>query len=393
MPATVPLSVGHSLHRSIAVAIAAHASVILALQWGHTPALAVTTPPTPESAKQEKAPIAPQEPAPFAVEFVTLPEIARPSQPTQARTQRRAADLLQERGAAPKLIPSEAPTPSPYAQQLTRETPSPSGLLQPDKQPSAPASGSGFSLGMRRSQVPDFDGRQGSLLDDAIASAGPAPTAAPGPRTDLIRTEARIGLDSQSTRVTRWQEGPDGSFEAVGEPFAARIDSDGSIHFKDHDNFKTNMPSVNGVPIPIFTEARFDLTDAAMAAFGDVLYPYRKLKAMDQTREHRAAMSVRARGESLQAALTRFDRDLKKVWRNTSLPAADRRAIIFALWDECAEKGPEEVVETAASIRAIIVSFVVRELPQQSADAFGANELSKLNADRQSTLRFTPYDK
>jgi hypothetical protein len=262
-------------------------------------------------------------------------------------------------------------------------------LLGPEKSPRSSDGSGGFSLRMRQDSAPGHGGRQGSLLDDAIASV-PLPAWERPVRGDLIQTEARIGLDSRSTQDTRWRDSGGGTKSSVGEPFTAHIASDGRISFQDRDPIDAHVVRWGKIPMPMVA-GKFDVTDAAMAAFGEVLYPYRKLKAMDQTREYRAAMAVRARGESLQSALLRFDRKLKKLWRNSALPAKERRAILFALWDECAEQGPEDVLETAASIRAILVAFVARELPADGSQAFSSAELARLNAERQSSQEFAPY--
>jgi hypothetical protein len=128
-----------------------------------------------------------------------------------------------------------------------------------------------------------------------------------------------------------------------------------------------------------------------MMGFGEVLYPYRKLKLMEETREERAAMALAARAEALEAALRGFEGQLQRIWNDPTHSAAERRAILFALWDECAESGPDEIVSTARSIRAIILSFVRRELPRGSALAYGDDELSALNAVRSSRALFAPY--
>ena len=241
-----------------------------------------------------------------------------------------------------------------------------------------------------RTDPTGLSGRTGSLLDEVIGSI-PMPSEKGQSRSDLIATEARIGLDSQATRTTQWRDSGGGSMTSVGEPFTANIASDGTIRFRDHDNVKAKVVRWGGIPMPMIAGG-FDATDAAMAAFGEVLYPFRKLKAMDQTRDYRASMALRARGKSLKSALRRFRLDLKKIWGDSELQVEERRAIIFALWDECAEEGPEEVVKTAASIRASVVRFVTRELPAESAHAFTSEELKTLNAQRQSTKLFAPYD-
>ena len=234
-----------------------------------------------------------------------------------------------------------------------------------------------------------LDARRGSLLDDAIAAATVPPTRS-GPRTDLLRLPERIGLDSPVGRTTQWRHTGEGGLRSVGEPFTARITSDGRIHFEDRAPVAARLLRWHGIPMPMIV-GEFDLTDAAMAAFGEVLYPYRKLRAMDQTRDFRAAMAVRARGESLHSALNRFDDDLAKLWRNRSRSAKEKRALLFALWDECAEEGSDDVIKTATAIRSMIMRFIERKLPRSSKRSYSKAELRTLNTLRQSTLEFSPF--
>ena len=351
--------VSRPLSTSIAVAIVAHASLLLVGRW---------TPPT----TQLRPPPTPVLSEPTEVEFVVLPS-QQPTAPSEDPGTRLAtAEPARQHHREHKIAPrSDAPLVPSITEEAVGETQAQGGE-------------GGGSLRMRspagKGQQPDFyDSRQGSLLDDAVAAAA-APLEATLPGLAQIPTEARIGLDTPSTRITQWRDNKDGSKSSVGEPFTARIASDGRIDLRDHDNLK-----IHGL------SGSFDLTDAALAAFGDVLYPYRKLKAMDQTREARAAMGVRARRQSLQSALMRFRRDLDRIWGNTQISAKQRRAILFALWDECAEAGPEEVLKTATAIRKIVIDFVRHKLPQGSPRAFTTSEIDTLNAQRSSKQPFRPY--
>lgn len=97
------------------------------------------------------------------------------------------------------------------------------------------------------------------------------------------------------------------------------------------------------------------------------------------------------------AALARLGDELKAVWSDPSLTPAERRARVFARWDECDEpsgsESPDDATRTkaAANARFAIEAFVRRVAPPGSTHAFTTAELTKLNASRRSVARFDPY--
>jgi hypothetical protein len=135
----------------------------------------------------------------------------------------------------------------------------------------------------------------------------------------------------------------------------------------------------------------FDLTDPVMRALGMQPYEARRRKLMDRTRAQRMEMASSARARRLRQSLRHTHRDLAALWARNALPPARRRALIFQLWDECAERGPGEVVATSRAVRATIETFVRKRLPAGSPDAFTAAELERLNARRSSSAAFSPY--
>jgi hypothetical protein len=82
---------------------------------------------------------------------------------------------------------------------------------------------------------------------------------------------------------------------------------------------------------------------------------------------------------------------LDAVWAEARWPAAQRRRVIFELWDECSEDGAEELVRASQAVRATIEAFVRKRLPRGSADAFTDDELDAINAGRGDRPRFRPY--
>ena len=165
-----------------------------------------------------------------------------------------------------------------------------------------------------------------------------------------------------------------------GEPYHAQILSDGTIKFRDRSNV-----DVNGLT------GRFDITDAVMASLGEVLYPYRKLKLMDESREMRANMALSSKAFNLRQALANYKKHLHRIWNQSEMSARERRRALFLLWDECAEIGSPEVLSSARSIRAMTVAFIRKYAPRDSPSGYTAGELEALNRHRRSKPKFSPY--
>jgi hypothetical protein len=136
----------------------------------------------------------------------------------------------------------------------------------------------------------------------------------------------------------------------------------------------------------------FDMTDWAMRESGQDPYYYRKHAYLERTREERAGIAKTEERENLRDSLAWLSDFVRRIWEYDAWSAEKRRRVLFDLWDECAERGSKAVVDTADSARATIIAFIRRELPEGADDAYTADELRDLNANRTSRLRFTPYD-
>jgi hypothetical protein len=80
---------------------------------------------------------------------------------------------------------------------------------------------------------------------------------------------------------------------------------------------------------------------------------------------------------------------LEALWSERARPAAERRRLLFALWDEC-DEGSDPAAPASAA-RAVVLAFIARTLPAGSPDAYAPAELAALNQIRQSQARFEPY--
>ncbi|MBI5480914.1 MAG: hypothetical protein HY906_18795 [Deltaproteobacteria bacterium] len=156
--------------------------------------------------------------------------------------------------------------------------------------------------------------------------------------------------------------------------FTARIGRDGSVTFDDRGaGFDARQVALV-----------FDVNDMIMRARGEDPYSYEKRKFLAATWDLRMRMRVVADAARLRTALHRLPEHLEAVWRDPRRSAADRRRMLYLLWEECDDRAPG-----GAQARATIEGFVRHRLPPGSADAYTAAELAALNADR--TPAFAPY--
>lgn len=353
---------------ALACALAAHA--LVASVWPEAPVRESVPPQADEEVVQP-------EPVPIEVEVVLLPPSALPAeQPERVPRAAKLAVRTSERSEPATRRGERQPT-GPASQSPDRAG---------DAVRSPGAKSPGESLRMRGSSPRvDLDPRAGSGLQAAIdgaASSAPAGTT----RNDLLG-----GSSAPAAERSPWRDSGNGTMRATGEPFKASIAADGTIRFQDRPNVQFDgIGTMPGTFIPALS-GRFDVTDAVMASLGEVLYPYRKLKLMDQSREMRAGMAVRAKGQALEVSLAGYPRRLHTLWRDSQYTLAQRKQLLFALWDECAESGDDNVMATARSIRASTLAFIRKVLPAGAPGAYTETELAELNARRQSAAAFEPY--
>ncbi len=224
------------------------------------------------------------------------------------------------------------------------------------------------------SGIPGATPPPGLVLDgpvDIPSVPGPHPGAAGNP----------IGPDARATS--------NGSYTEEHPQFAARVEQDGRVAFSDAPN--VGLDGVSAHDGMVGLSGHFDLTDAIMRMHGEDPYLYEKAKFLDRTRDARAGMALGARHERLGEALARMPAVLERVWSHAAWTPAERRRLLFQLWDEVAEDGPAEVVQTGRQIRATILAFIRKRLVWGTADGYTPGELDELNRHRASRARFDPY--
>lgn len=168
---------------------------------------------------------------------------------------------------------------------------------------------------------------------------------------------------------------------------------------------------------------------AAIPGLADMMAKRGRITAkrafLEQTEDLRARLARSADTERVREALVRLPERLLAVWGNDALTYAERRAIVFELWDEADEVGPEPAPSPGVSFGAAsatldaepaadsagwssldadarrqtagerarrrIETFIAKVAPPGSVHAFTPSELERLNARRLSRQRFDPY--
>ncbi len=387
-----PPYVDRSATIALACALSAHGLILAFWPAPDTDRVVLPLPAEEESTSSDATRPLP-EPVPIAIEFLA-PEIRHDDRLPPANLALTRIAKLPPSPPTPNSEvrgPSTTGAPASASQELSRSLVAQPGSeswkvqspVPGEESPDVPA---GSFLRMRDGgPATNLDPLAGSGLEAAIAAAAAHPPSGSA-RGDLLgNPEGKEPIGSG------WRPSGGGTMRATGQPFDATVDRDGRIHFKDRRNVAIDGVKISKEYLIPVIVGHFDLTDAFMASVGDVLYPYRKLKLMDESREQRALMATQATTESLREALDHFPKRLMEMWRDPSYTLAERKLLLFALWDECAEEGSEEQLRTARSIRASTLRFVRRVLPVGDANAYSEQELSALNASRQSTQLFAPY--
>jgi hypothetical protein len=169
---------------------------------------------------------------------------------------------------------------------------------------------------------------------------------------------------------------PDGTYHYAGHAFEAVIQPDGSVSFSDHPDAQFDGFSTSG---------SFDMTDMFMHGAGQDPYAAEREWFMEETEEIRERLEDEARAGAVVTSLRRLRGRLRSIWQDETETPSHRRRMIFDLWDESSED------DDGLAARQAVIDFVHETLPQGGPDAYPSDELARLNASRESTLRFNPY--
>ena len=366
-----------TLAKAMGVAVLLHVMVGVSAQRLLAPKLRLRPPETR---------IAPESLPQIAIEFLPPPVHDIPKIVSRARAEAASptAEISNPRPAPRPTRASLATSARPNAEHANAEHANAEASASTTQPPEAsPQHG---ALSMRGAPA-----TAGLVLDPRLALAQPG-NAPPGPGQGQARPDLLASGMPTSDAPSVWRPSGGGTMRATKQPFHAKIKRDGKIEFRDKPNVQIEGVKISetyGIPVLV---GRFDVTDAVMASLGDTLYPYRKMKLMDESREMRSEMALASKAEDLRQALKTYKKHLRRVWSHPGLSLAKRRKALFLLWDECAETGSAAVVASAKSIRAMTITFIQANLAETSELAYTKSELAEYNRLRRSRERFSPYN-
>jgi len=135
---------------------------------------------------------------------------------------------------------------------------------------------------------------------------------------------------------------------------------------------------------------KFDVTSMLMKKLGvGDAYSSRKLKALDDTRLERAERGAKYKQQQLDHSALLMQDNLERVWAGTQ-NVDERKAVLFELWDECAE-GEGPIGEAGERARKMVIGWIRAKLPEGKAGGFTAAEITALDQHRTSHQPFAPY--
>ena len=230
-----------------------------------------------------------------------------------------------------------------------------------------------------------FDARSPPILDQSavgIASRLGDPRWIANASPDEVRVE-REKLVAARDSAAHAELQPDGAgTKSDHDRFHMRFNPDGTVaSIKDKPNWQQKSPFY----------AEFDVSEMMMRTQGMDPYSSYKLKVLDETREQRYEIGKRYRTQQLARSRELMQKNIERAVSITRDPAALREAL-FELWDDCAETGTEELVTGGRSAREQVLGYVRSRLSKDSANAYTADELARLNKQRKSKAIFAPYE-
>ncbi len=166
-----------------------------------------------------------------------------------------------------------------------------------------------------------------------------------------------------------------------GDPMCEATDTVG------HEQLWRKTKGFTRVPI---LSGNLDITSYLMRRFhiGDPLAS-KKLEMLDATRDQRAERGAVRTQEQLDQAAILMQQNLDRLWASTQ-NLDERRAVLFEMWDECAE-GDTPIGIAGERARAMVIGWIRAHVPSGAPGAFTAAELAALDAGRGSRQHFAPY--
>lgn len=196
--------------------------------------------------------------------------------------------------------------------------------------------------------------------------------------------------------------------------FSAQFMPNGTVRFADRWKRPSPKNREHGkccaVPLtgfPLLGGEVTGPTEWVMAIIGDDPNARAKAELLNKTRDLRTQMAIAWNLNLLATRLKQLEQELFAVWQRTELSPAQRRNLLFELWDDCDEKFqldtgevPSQAlstidsarIKTAETARRTIEDFIRRQLPKQHRHRYRTEELADMNARRISVQPFAPYN-
>ena len=230
---------------------------------------------------------------------------------------------------------------------------------------------------------PYFDMRRGGRADLTLPSS----------RDDLDRAPAGTSPRQGVAPSGQLEDSAGGRKKSHQDVFVAKVERDGSVRITDTRNLQAEL-SWNPAKL---LSGRFDVTDYLMRKTKNDPYASRKLKFLDETRDERVELGKQWRQQQLQQTAMIMRKNLERAWAQSPDFAAKKQAL-FELWDEIVEpkrtvdQADEVLAEASRAARKAVIGFIRAHLPRGSAHAYSESELVALNAKKQSSATFSPYE-
>lgn len=167
----------------------------------------------------------------------------------------------------------------------------------------------------------------------------------------------------------------DGTLTWTSPNFTATIHADGRVSFSDRPAFEVDLEHAT---------ATFDVNDLIHQAAGSDPFAADREHFFEEAWDVILERTMAAREAERERVLRRIPVRCARIWADETVPAAERRARLFALWDDLSEE------EADRPARDAVLAFIHESLPSGSPNAFTASELGALNAARVSVERFAP---
>lgn len=338
------------------------------------------------------------------------------------------ARAMAGRGYEPaELIPIELPERSVTEASAPRtwtDEPSRAEALRPSEAPARrddrPRPDGGQPDGGRPALTPEPTSSDPEPLH-GLAGAGEARTVDP----DLLRGSAalyaasvpngnvegprRPDADTPSGDYEFVREGDDWIYRDPGGSFVATLQDDGGVQFRNKlvDLSVEAKPGISGSGEHFVTlKVEYDPVGVARLARGQDPSPRVKAKLLAATFEMRMEVATKYHKERLLEQLGAIEDELDGIWNRSNLSVAERKRLLFELWDDCEEPVGElpgfQTADASAldesrrryakAARQKIIRFIRSVVPADGADAYTDAEIAALNQRRVSEQRFAPYD-